>query len=234
MNPLEAIQVGVTRRALDDSTGESWLPEQRVDLATMLRMYTLGGAVAGDDDDENGSLTRGKLADLIVLSDDLFKVPEYRIARTKVLLTMMGGRVVFRDAALIADADTEINALNARLADAYRRYDAATYATLFTDSAVFQWPASPDVRGRVALQGMARELWPPLKYLALKVIPSSRRIAGDLATEFGAFEESWDDAKGRNTEYGRYSAVMLRQADGRWLFDRWMGFEDSTRTRAAQ
>jgi predicted amidohydrolase YtcJ len=97
MNPLEAIQVGVTRRALADSTGDGWLPEQRVDLAAMLRAYTLGGALASDDDSVRGTLTRGKAADLIVLSDDLFSVPPHRIAQTRVLLTMMGGRVVYRD-----------------------------------------------------------------------------------------------------------------------------------------
>lgn len=100
MNPLEAIQVAVTRRALADSTGDAWLPEQRVDLATMLRAYTLGGALASDDDSLTGTLTRGKAADLIVLSDDLFALPPQRIAKARVLLTMMGGRVVYRDSSL--------------------------------------------------------------------------------------------------------------------------------------
>jgi len=149
-----------------------------------------------------------------------------------VLLTMMGGRVVYRDSALTADATHELDGFNARLADAYRKYDAAAYAALFTDSAVFEWPAIPNVRGRAALEGMARELWPPLKNLDLKVIPSSRHVSGDHATEFGAFEESWDDDKGRNTEYGRYAASLVRR-NGAWLLDRWMGFEDSARVRPA-
>ncbi|HEU4994154.1 MAG TPA: amidohydrolase family protein [Gemmatimonadaceae bacterium] len=100
MNPLEAIQVAVTRRALADSTGDAWLPEQRVDLVTMLRAYTLGGALASDDDSLTGTLTRGKAADLIVLSDDLFALPPQRIAKARVLLTMMGGRVVYQDSSL--------------------------------------------------------------------------------------------------------------------------------------
>jgi predicted amidohydrolase YtcJ len=97
MNPLEAIQVAITRRALDDSTGQPWLPDERVDLATMLRAYTLGGAIASDHDSLTGTITVGKAADLIVLSEDLFKVPEHRIAKTKVLLTLLNGREVFRD-----------------------------------------------------------------------------------------------------------------------------------------
>ncbi len=100
MNPLEAIQVGVTRRSLTDSTSDSWLPEQRVDLATMLRAYTLGGAVASDHDSLTGTLTTGKAADLIVVSDDLFALPPHRIAQARVLLTLLGGRVVYRDSTL--------------------------------------------------------------------------------------------------------------------------------------
>jgi predicted amidohydrolase YtcJ len=100
MNPLEAIQVGITRRSLTDSTGDAWLPEQRVNLASMLRAYTLGGALASDNDSLTGTLTQGKAADLIVVSDDLFALPPHRIAKARVLLTLMGGRVVYRDSAL--------------------------------------------------------------------------------------------------------------------------------------
>lgn len=100
MNPLEAIQVGITRRSLTDTTGAAWLPEQRVDLATMLRAYTLGGALASDHDSLTGTLSVGKAADLIVLSDDLLSLPVHRIARARVLLTLLGGRVVYRDSVL--------------------------------------------------------------------------------------------------------------------------------------
>jgi predicted amidohydrolase YtcJ len=101
MNPLEAIQVGVTRRALSDSTGNAWLPDERVDLATMLRLYTLGGAQASDHESLTGTLTRGKSADLIVVSDDLFSLPPHRIARARVLLTVMDGRIVYRDSSFV-------------------------------------------------------------------------------------------------------------------------------------
>lgn len=97
MNPLEAIQVAVTRRALDDSTGDAWLPSERVDLATMLRAYTLGGAVASDHDSLTGSITVGKAADLIVVSENLFAAPVHRIAKARVLLTLLNGREVYRD-----------------------------------------------------------------------------------------------------------------------------------------
>ncbi|MEP7380524.1 MAG: amidohydrolase [Gemmatimonadota bacterium] len=97
MNPLDAIQVAITHRALDDSTGAPWLPNERIDLATALQLDALGGAVAGDDEANTGSLAVGKAADLVVLSDNLFALPAHRIATARVLLTMMGGRVTYRD-----------------------------------------------------------------------------------------------------------------------------------------
>jgi predicted amidohydrolase YtcJ len=101
MNPLEAIQIGITRKALTDSTGPAWLPDERVDLTTMLRAYTLGGAVASDHDSLTGTLTAGRAADVIVLSDDLFTLPPHRIHKSRVLLTLLAGRAVYRDSAVI-------------------------------------------------------------------------------------------------------------------------------------
>jgi len=100
MNPLEAIQVAITRRALKDSTGNGWLPEERVHLDIMLRAYTLGGALASDHDSLTGTLTAGKAADVIVVSDYLIRQPPHRIHRARVLLTLLAGRTVYRDSAL--------------------------------------------------------------------------------------------------------------------------------------
>ncbi len=100
MNPLEAMQVAVTRLGLNDSTGKAWLPDERVDLATMIRAYTLGGAIASDHDSLTGTLTVGKAADVIVVSEDLFGLAPHRIAKARVLLTLLDGRAVYRDSAL--------------------------------------------------------------------------------------------------------------------------------------
>jgi ketosteroid isomerase-like protein len=114
----------------------------------------------------------------------------------------------------------------------HRVRDAKAYGTLFTDTAVFEWPAIPNVRGRARLELMAMENWKTLIGLELKVIPSSRIIAADHATEFGAFEESWHEVDGtRKIEYGRYAEVLVRQPNGFWLIDHFFGFEDSTVTR---
>lgn len=95
MNPLEAIQVGVTRRAAEADSGAAWIPEERVPLGAMLLAYTLNGAFARFADSTTGSLVPGKLADVVLLDRDLFAIPSSQISRTGVRLTLLGGRVVF-------------------------------------------------------------------------------------------------------------------------------------------
>ena len=129
-----------------------------------------------------------------------------------------------------AESNAGIDSLNARVVDAYRKHDPKAYGALYTDSAVFEWPAFNTVRGSAALSAMARDNWTALRDMDLKLTVASRRIAGDHATEFGAFEQSWNDSAGvRMTEYGRYVSVLVPGKDGGWLMDRFFGFEDSTR-----
>jgi ketosteroid isomerase-like protein len=128
------------------------------------------------------------------------------------------------------DATAGIDALNAALVQAYRSHDPVAYAALYTDTAVFEWPAFNTVRGPTELAAMARGNWAALKDMDLRLTVSSRRVAPEHATEFGAFQQSWRDSSGmRRTEFGRYVAFLLRQADGSWRMDRFFGFEDSTR-----
>lgn len=97
MNPLEAIQVGVTRYGLDDARRTPWLPDERVDLATLIAAYTINGAYLGHQEEQTGSIEVGKDADLVVLSDNLFTIPVDSIHKVKVLLTLLRGKEVFRD-----------------------------------------------------------------------------------------------------------------------------------------
>jgi len=128
------------------------------------------------------------------------------------------------------DATAGIDSLNARVVQAYRRHDPQAYAALYTDTAVFEWPAFNTVRGPAELAAMARSNWASLNDMDLRLIVSSRRVAPDHVTEFGAFEQSWRDSKGaRMTEFGRYVTFLVRKNDGTWLIDRFFGFEDSTR-----
>jgi predicted amidohydrolase YtcJ len=101
INPFEAIQVAISRRAPNDTTGgPAWLPEERVDLPTMLRAYTVTGAWAAGDEASNGTLEVGKAADLIVLDRDPHVIPVRLLHQTRVLLTLVDGREVWRDSSL--------------------------------------------------------------------------------------------------------------------------------------
>lgn len=99
MNPLEAMQVAVTRRGLGEEAGSAWLPEETVDLPTMLAAYTINGAYVNFQERETGSLEVGKAADLIVLDRNLFAISPLELHRAKVLLTLLEGQEVYRDPA---------------------------------------------------------------------------------------------------------------------------------------
>ena len=125
-----------------------------------------------------------------------------------------------------------IDSLNARLIQAYERRDPQAYGALYTDSAVFEWPAFNTVRGRAGMEAMVRSNWASLSDQDLQLTVSSRRVADNHATEFGAFQQSFRDSAGvRMTEFGRYVTILARQGDNTWLIDRFFGFSDSTRPR---
>jgi ketosteroid isomerase-like protein len=125
-------------------------------------------------------------------------------------------------------ANAGVDSLNARISKAYRDHDPVAYGRLFTDSAVFEWPAFTTVRGRAGLEAMARANWASLSDMDLKLDVAHRRIAPDHVTEFGAFQQAYADSAGaRSVEYGRYVAVLVPRSDG-WVMDRFFGFSDST------
>ncbi len=97
-NPLAGIQVAVTRQGLDGAS-EPFLPDEAIRLDTALAAYTIGSAYALGLEAETGSIEVGKLADLVVLSHDLFSLPPGRIATARVLLTLLEGAPVYRDPA---------------------------------------------------------------------------------------------------------------------------------------
>ena len=101
MNPLDAIQVAVTRRGLDKGPGEAWIAEEKVDLETMLECYTINGAYVNFEETETGSIEAGKAADLIVLDRNLFEIAPHEIHNAKVLLTLLEGKEVYRDASFV-------------------------------------------------------------------------------------------------------------------------------------
>src|SRR5450432_94301 len=72
-----------------------------------------------------------------------------------------------------------VDSLNARLVDAYRRHDPQAYAALYTDSAVFEWPAFNTVRGPAQLSAMAKDNWTNLRDIDLRLTVANRRVAAD-------------------------------------------------------
>lgn len=131
-----------------------------------------------------------------------------------------------------SESSAGIDSLNARLIQAYQRRDPQAYGALYTDSAVFEWPAFNTVSGRACMEAMVRSNWASLNDQDLELTVSSRRFSDNHATEFGAFQQSFRDSAGvRITEFGRYVTILARQGDNTWLIDRFFGFSDSTRPR---
>jgi predicted amidohydrolase YtcJ len=93
--PLEGIYAAVTRRTLDGENPDGWIPDQRIGVEDALRAYTVNGAYAAFDENEKGSLARGKLADLTLIDRDITRIPPEAIRDARIILTVVGGRVVF-------------------------------------------------------------------------------------------------------------------------------------------
>jgi predicted amidohydrolase YtcJ len=99
LNPWEGVQNALTRQTTEGNPPEGFVPKERISLEDAIRGYTLGAAIAGHREQAEGSLEPGKLADLIIVSQDLFKIEPSEIGKTQVLLTMVGGRVVYESPA---------------------------------------------------------------------------------------------------------------------------------------
>lgn len=95
INPLYGVYAAVTRRTLDDKNPNGWIPEQKISVEETVRAFTWGSAYAEFQDNVKGTLEPGKLADFVIISDDLFTIDPVKIRDAKVLMTVMDGRVVY-------------------------------------------------------------------------------------------------------------------------------------------
>jgi hypothetical protein len=95
LDPMIGLYAAVTRQFPDGTPAGGWFPEEKLTMAQAIEYYTMGSAYAQFAEQSKGSITPGKLADLVVLSRDVFTVPAREILETKPVLTMVGGRVVF-------------------------------------------------------------------------------------------------------------------------------------------
>jgi predicted amidohydrolase YtcJ len=92
-NPMVILYAAVTRQTLDGKPEGGWFPEQRLDLETGLRSYTVNNAWAEGEEANKGSLAAGKLADFVVIDRDLFAIPGTQLKDARVVLTVVGGRI---------------------------------------------------------------------------------------------------------------------------------------------
>ena len=97
-NPMTILYAAVTRQTVDGTPEGGWFPEERLDLETGLRSYTVNNAWAEGEEASKGSLTAGKLADFVMIDRDLFSIPVTAIKDAKVVLTVVGGRIVYQAA----------------------------------------------------------------------------------------------------------------------------------------
>src|ERR1043165_7397248 len=95
LNPLLTVYAAVTRRTIDGKNANGWVPEQKISVEETVRAYTMGSAYAEFQENVKGSITAGKLADVVLLSRDIFKIDPNEIENATVLLTMIDGRVVY-------------------------------------------------------------------------------------------------------------------------------------------
>jgi len=94
--PLEGIYAAVTRRTLDDANPRGWYPEQKIGIEDALRGYTSGSAFASFEENDKGTLTRGKLADLVMIDRDLTAIAPETIREARIMMTVVGGQIVYR------------------------------------------------------------------------------------------------------------------------------------------
>jgi predicted amidohydrolase YtcJ len=96
--PMIEFYAATSRQSLKGFSGEGWHPEQAVSREQALKMLTLWPAFAAFEEKDKGSIERGKLADFTVLSKDIMRIPAAEILKTKCVVTIIGGEIVFEAA----------------------------------------------------------------------------------------------------------------------------------------
>jgi predicted amidohydrolase YtcJ len=96
LNPLEGVRVAVARTTADGLPDGGWIPSERLALKKAIDAYTRDGAWASFDEQRKGTLARDMLADIVILTDDIFSGPASRLTTTDVAVTIVDGKVVYR------------------------------------------------------------------------------------------------------------------------------------------
>ena len=95
LDPLFGIYTAVTRQDLDGKPEKAWVPDERLSVEEAVRAYTLNGVFAAFGEETRGSLVPGRLADIVVLTEDIFKIVPRRIVEVEAAMTIVGGQVVY-------------------------------------------------------------------------------------------------------------------------------------------
>ena len=95
LSPMWTIYAAATRATLDGKNPEGWVAEEKLTVPEAVEAYTMGSAYAEFQEKEKGSITPGRLADFVVLSDDIFHIPPAQIRNVKVQATYVGGKLVY-------------------------------------------------------------------------------------------------------------------------------------------
>jgi predicted amidohydrolase YtcJ len=95
LNPMLTLYAAVTRATLDGRNPGGWFPQQKLTLAEAVEAYTLGSAYAEFQEKEKGSIAPGKLADMVLLSDDIFSIAAEKMREVRVCRTIVGGKTVW-------------------------------------------------------------------------------------------------------------------------------------------
>jgi predicted amidohydrolase YtcJ len=95
LNPMPGLYAAVTRATLDGKNPDGWIPEEKITLPEAVVAYTMGSAFAEFQENVKGSITPGKLADMVILSDNIFDLKPEAIRNVKVATTIVGGKVVY-------------------------------------------------------------------------------------------------------------------------------------------
>ena len=97
LNPLLGIRNAVLRQSLDGQPPGGYTPEQRITVGEALRAYTLGAAYGSRLESQEGSIEVGKRADMAIFSKNFVELPAEQIAQAQVVMTLVGGRIVYRN-----------------------------------------------------------------------------------------------------------------------------------------
>ena len=95
LNPMLTLYAATTRATLDGKNPQGWFPEQKLTIKEAIEAYTMGSAYAEFQENEMGSITVGKLADMVLLSDDVLSIDPAKIREIKVLKTWVGGKMTY-------------------------------------------------------------------------------------------------------------------------------------------